>query len=207
MPPAEGCADAAMIQEKHGNLLQADAEALVNTVNTVGYMGKGIALQFKQAFPENFRAYARAAKAGEIQPGKMFVFRTSLVTNPRFNFEVMGEAARHVDEATAASRAIPSGLRAHRPVLRPASGPRRACELGLDPVEALRQGVETRLHLVPQPTLGGFDGVAHDPLDVGQHHLPVEPGQGRDEVVGHGSYPIVRPTGSGPPGIARIGAC
>jgi hypothetical protein len=47
-----------MVQEGHGNLLQADAEALVNTVNTVGYMGKGIALQFKQAFPENFRALA-----------------------------------------------------------------------------------------------------------------------------------------------------
>lgn len=73
-----------MAQEGHGNLLQADAEALVNTVNTVGYMGKGIALQFKQAFPDNFTAYARAAKAGEIQPGRMFVFRTGLVTNPRF---------------------------------------------------------------------------------------------------------------------------
>ena len=65
-----------MVHVGHGDLRQADAEALVNTVNTAGYMGKGIALQFKQAFPENFRAYARAAKAGEIQPGRMFVFRT-----------------------------------------------------------------------------------------------------------------------------------
>lgn len=73
-----------MIQEGHGNLLQADAEALVNTVNTVGYMGKGIALQFKQAFPDNFKAYAQAAKKGEVQPGRMFVHQTGLVTNPRF---------------------------------------------------------------------------------------------------------------------------
>ena len=58
-----------MIQEGHGNILQADAEALVNTVNTVGYMGKGIALQFKQAFPDNFAAYAQAARKGEIKPG------------------------------------------------------------------------------------------------------------------------------------------
>lgn len=49
-----------MIEVATGNLLQADVEALVNTVNTVGYMGKGIALQFKQAYPENFDVYARA---------------------------------------------------------------------------------------------------------------------------------------------------
>ena len=73
-----------MIQEGRGNLLRADAEALVNTVNTVGVMGKGIALQFKQAFPDNFKAYASAAKKGEIQPGRMFVHPTGHVTNPRF---------------------------------------------------------------------------------------------------------------------------
>lgn len=73
-----------MIQEGHGNLLQADAEALVNTVNTVGYMGRGIALQFKQAFPDNFAAYAHAVKKGEVQPGRIHVFRTGLLSNPRF---------------------------------------------------------------------------------------------------------------------------
>lgn len=73
-----------MIQEGRGNLLQADVEALVNTVNTVGFMGKGIALQFKQAFPDNFKTYAQAAKKGEIQPGRMFVHATGHVTNPRF---------------------------------------------------------------------------------------------------------------------------
>jgi len=73
-----------MIQEGHGDLLQADVEAIVNAVNTVGVMGKGIALQFKQAFPENFVAYARAAKKAEIQPGRMFVHPTGLLTNPRF---------------------------------------------------------------------------------------------------------------------------
>ncbi len=73
-----------MVEEGHGNLLRADAEALVNTVNTVGYMGKGIALQFKQAFPDNFKAYSWAVKAGDVSPGRMFVFRTGLVTNPHF---------------------------------------------------------------------------------------------------------------------------
>lgn len=73
-----------MVEFKSGNLLQADVEALVNTVNTVGVMGKGIALQFKQAFPENFAAYERAAKKGDIVPGRMFVYETGLFANPRY---------------------------------------------------------------------------------------------------------------------------
>ena len=73
-----------MIEEAKGNLLKTDAEALVNTVNCVGYMGKGIALQFKQAFPSNFKAYERACKAGEIQPGRMFIFETGMMVNPKY---------------------------------------------------------------------------------------------------------------------------
>jgi O-acetyl-ADP-ribose deacetylase (regulator of RNase III) len=56
-----------------GNLLDAQTEALVNTVNTVGVMGKGIALQFKEAFPNNFKVYAEACKRNEVQIGKMLV--------------------------------------------------------------------------------------------------------------------------------------
>jgi O-acetyl-ADP-ribose deacetylase (regulator of RNase III) len=73
-----------MIEFKSGNLLQADVEALVNTVNTVGVMGKGIALQFKQAFPANFAAYERAAKQGHIVPGQMFVVDTGQFANPHY---------------------------------------------------------------------------------------------------------------------------
>jgi O-acetyl-ADP-ribose deacetylase (regulator of RNase III) len=63
-----------MIKFTHGDILNAQTEALVNTVNCVGIMGRGIALQFKQAFPANFKAYAEACKRNEVQPGKMFVF-------------------------------------------------------------------------------------------------------------------------------------
>lgn len=63
-----------MIETTEGNLLNAPVEALVNTVNTVGIIGKGIALQFKQAFPQMFRAYEHACKAGEVQLGKVHVF-------------------------------------------------------------------------------------------------------------------------------------
>lgn len=58
-----------------GNLLESKAQALVNTVNTVGVMGKGIALQFKEAFPNNFMIYADACKKEELQPGKLLVVR------------------------------------------------------------------------------------------------------------------------------------
>ncbi len=62
-----------MIQYTTGNLLEADTEALVNTVNTVGVMGKGIALQFKEQFPENFKRYADACKRNELEPGKLLM--------------------------------------------------------------------------------------------------------------------------------------
>lgn len=73
-----------MLSEEEGNLLDADAEALVNTVNTVGIMGKGIALQFKQAYPGNFRAYQAACRRGEVQLGRMFTYETGLLGNPHF---------------------------------------------------------------------------------------------------------------------------
>lgn len=60
-----------MINYKKGDILQSDAEALVNTVNTVGVMGKGIALQFKEAFPHNNKVYVKACKEKGLQPGKV----------------------------------------------------------------------------------------------------------------------------------------
>jgi O-acetyl-ADP-ribose deacetylase (regulator of RNase III) len=73
-----------MVQFTKGDILSAEAEALVNTVNCVGVMGRGIALQFKKAFPENFKAYVSACKCEQVQPGHMFVYETGEVTNPRF---------------------------------------------------------------------------------------------------------------------------
>ena len=73
----------ANIELRSGDIFKADAEAIVNTVNCVGIMGRGIALQFKKAYPANFRAYEAACKAGEVQPGRMFVHETGKFT-PRF---------------------------------------------------------------------------------------------------------------------------
>ncbi len=73
-----------MIEYKTGDILKEDAEALVNTVNCVGIMGRGIALQFKNTFPDNFKAYAAACKRNEVQPGRMFVHQREQLFNPRF---------------------------------------------------------------------------------------------------------------------------
>lgn len=66
-----------------GNMLEADTEALVNTVNTVGVMGKGIALQFKERFPRNFKVYANACKKSEMQVGKMLVVKENTLNGEK----------------------------------------------------------------------------------------------------------------------------
>ena len=73
-----------MIEYTTGDILRSDAEALVNTVNCVGVMGRGIALQFKNLFPANFKAYAAACKRQEVRPGRMFVFDIGQLTLPRY---------------------------------------------------------------------------------------------------------------------------
>ena len=75
-----------MIEFRNGDILKADTEALINTVNCVGVMGRGIALQFKNTFPANFKAYENACARMEVQPGKMFVFETNMLTNPKYIF-------------------------------------------------------------------------------------------------------------------------
>lgn len=72
------------IQTTQGDLLKANAEALVNTVNCVGFMGRGIAAQFKRAWPDNFRAYEAACKQGAVQPGQMFITETGRLVGPRW---------------------------------------------------------------------------------------------------------------------------
>lgn len=73
-----------MIEVGSGDLLNADVEALVNTVNTVGVMGRGLALQFKRQFPVNFGLYAAACAAGEVEIGRMLVVETKKLTGPRY---------------------------------------------------------------------------------------------------------------------------
>lgn len=73
-----------MFEYKTGNILQEQTDAIINTVNCVGIMGRGIALQFKQMYPENFKAYKQACDKGEVEPGKMFIYNSGLLFNPKY---------------------------------------------------------------------------------------------------------------------------
>ncbi len=73
-----------MLTYTQGDILRDESEAIVNTVNCVGIMGRGIALQFRNAYPENFKAYLKACERKEMQPGKMFVFETGELASPKY---------------------------------------------------------------------------------------------------------------------------
>ena len=73
-----------MIKYKRGNIIAEDTEAIVNAVNCVGIMGRGLALQFKKSFPENFKAYTTACDRKEVQLGRMFVSDTLKTSRPYY---------------------------------------------------------------------------------------------------------------------------
>jgi O-acetyl-ADP-ribose deacetylase (regulator of RNase III) len=73
-----------MIKAVQGDIVRADAEALVNTVNCVGVMGRGIALQFKNAFPENYAVYRATCERGQLRPGQMLVHDRGPWARPRY---------------------------------------------------------------------------------------------------------------------------
>ena len=73
-----------MVKFQKGDILHSGAQALVNAVNCVGIMGKGLALQFKKAFPENFRFFAQACERGEVRLGSMLVYDLNQMTGPRY---------------------------------------------------------------------------------------------------------------------------
>ncbi len=73
-----------MITLKHGDILSADVDAIVNTVNCVGVMGKGIALQFKMKYPENYTFYKKVCNNGRMLVGKVLVFEQKPANNPKF---------------------------------------------------------------------------------------------------------------------------
>ena len=81
-----------MIESKKGDIFGEDVEALVNSVNCVGVMGRGIALQFKNLFPENFKAYSQACKQGEVIPGRMLVYDSGMLTAPPLHHQFPDQA-------------------------------------------------------------------------------------------------------------------
>lgn len=134
-----------MVEIVSGDLFEADVDAITNAVNCVGVMGRGVALAFKQRFPDNFVAYKQACDAGSLRPGGVFVFDRGEAQRPRFivNFPTKD----HWRDPSKLSD-IEAGLQAlateiDRLSIRSIALPALGCGLGGLDWEAVRNAVET----------------------------------------------------------------
>ena len=148
-----------MIELTCGNILNADTEAVVNTVNGVGVMGKGIALHFKKAFPENFKAYEAACRHREIQPGRMFVFETGHIFNPRYiiNFPTKRHwrDRSHYEDVVVGSKALVAEVRNRN--IRSIAIPPLGCGLGGLDWEKVRVIIEEAFSAAPDVEVKLFE--------------------------------------------------
>jgi O-acetyl-ADP-ribose deacetylase (regulator of RNase III) len=149
-----------MIEFRTGNILQADTEALVNTVNCVGFMGRGIALAFKEAYPENFKVYERACKHGEVVPGRMLVVDTGVLTNPRWiiNFPTKRHwrGKSRIEDIVSGLEALVEAVETHG--IRSIAIPPLGCGLGGLDWGEVRPLVERAVARMP-----GVDAVIYEP--------------------------------------------
>lgn len=140
-----------MIEVRQGDLFDTRAEALVNTVNCEGVMGRGIALQFKRRFPKNYEAYAKACKRGEVVPGRVFVFETGELMGPRFilNFPTKRHwrMASRMEDIEAGLRDLVRVIRGHE--IASVAIPPLGCGLGGLPWPEVRARVEAAFRALP----------------------------------------------------------
>ncbi|MBI4083471.1 MAG: macro domain-containing protein [Candidatus Lambdaproteobacteria bacterium] len=140
-----------MVELTQGDILHADVEALVNTVNCVGVMGRGIALQFRKAFPANAKAYEAACKRKEVRPGKMFVHDLGQLTNPRYivNFPTKRhwKGQSRLEDIEAGLKALVEEIRALN--IRSIAIPPLGCGLGGLDWNDVRPRIEAALRELP----------------------------------------------------------
>lgn len=140
-----------MIELKRGDILKQDAEALVNTVNCVGVMGRGIALQFRKAFPENYKVYRNAAEHGQVRPGRMFVVDLNRVMNPLLiiNFPTKRDwrGNSRIEDIKAGLRDLVKVLRRYK--VRSVAVPPLGCGLGGLNWNEVRPLIEETLSEIP----------------------------------------------------------
>ena len=176
-----------MIEFKKGDIFAEDAEALVNTVNCVGVMGRGVALQFKKAFPENFDAYARACDRKEVRPGRMFVFETGELANPRYiiNFPTKRHWRRksRIEDIDAGLDALVAAIRERN--IRSIAVPPLGSGLGGLDWSAVRARIETALRPLAEMRVVVFEPAgAPKADDMARSPGPPKMTRGRAALVG-----------------------
>lgn len=189
-----------MIEYKTGDLLAEPAEALVNAVNCVGVMGRGIALQFKNAFPENFQAYAIRCRQDEMRPGEMFVFELQRAIGPRYiiNFPTKrhwrGKSRMADIEAGLQALAVEIRSRKIRSVALPPLG----CGLGGLDWPKVRARIQTALENLPEVRIAVFEpngGRTRRPSPGTSAGYPTPPeSENRPSLAGSTRNPV-NPTG------------
>lgn len=165
-----------MIEYRSGDILKSEAEALVNTVNCVGVMGRGIALQFKNAFPENFKAYAAACKREQVQPGRMLVFETGQLAPPLYiiNFPTKRHwrGKSRIGDIDAGLKALVAEIRARR--IRSIALPPLGSGLGgLDWTAEVRPRVEAALRAVDDVQVIVYEPYGAPASDTMKHRREV----------------------------------
>lgn len=157
-----------MIEIAQGNVVTAEADAVVNTVNCVGFMGKGIALQFKKAYPENYEAYRKACDHGEVQPGRMFIHDTGDMLHARY---VINFPTKRNWKGKSRYEDIESGLRAlvadvKRLGIRSIAVPPLGCGLGGLDWRKVRPMIEAAFAALPEVRVLLFEPVGAPESDA-----------------------------------------
>ena len=140
-----------MVWLQKGDILKANVGALVNTVNCVGVAGLGLALQFKKAYPENFKAYEQACKAKKVRPGNMFVFETGYMWSPKYiiNFptkRLWWDKSR-IEDIESGLEALAKEIRKHN--IHSIAIPPLGCGLGGLDWNIVRPMIEKTLEVLP----------------------------------------------------------
>jgi O-acetyl-ADP-ribose deacetylase (regulator of RNase III) len=161
-----------MFQLVRGNLLQCQAEALVNTVNAQGIMGKGVALQFRHAFPEMYKAYKKACQDGNVQPGKMFIYKVSSSKNPQY---IINFPTKRNWRSKSRMEDIEIGLKAlvadvQKLGIHSVAVPPLGCGLGGLSWPAVRQRMESTFQELPD-----VDWLVYEPVDPLPNAIACQP--------------------------------